>query len=223
MQCVEKSKEHYLKQELYALIQSGPEIFDFLQNGSLDGIWYWDLENPDEEWMSDRFWTVLGYTPEEKPHKASAWQDMIDPEDLLIASENLRRHAADPDYPYDQVVRYRHKEGHMVWVRCRGLAIRDENGVPRRMLGAHTDLTSLMRVEQSLVIANEKLRLRNDELQQFAYAASHDIRAPIRSLNSMLEVMQEDHSGQLDEAGRHILRLALKASRRVESLTKAVL
>ena len=52
--------EHYLKSELYALVQSAPEIFDFLQSGTLDGMWYWDLDNPENEWMSPRFWEVFG-------------------------------------------------------------------------------------------------------------------------------------------------------------------
>ena len=37
--------EHYLKRELYELVKSDPSIFEFLQAGSLDGIWYWDLDS----------------------------------------------------------------------------------------------------------------------------------------------------------------------------------
>ena len=36
--------EHYLKTELYALVRKDSAIFEFLQSGSLDGIWYWDLD-----------------------------------------------------------------------------------------------------------------------------------------------------------------------------------
>jgi len=39
--------EHYLRDELYSLVRSDPLIFEFLQAGSLDGVWYWDLERPD--------------------------------------------------------------------------------------------------------------------------------------------------------------------------------
>jgi len=35
--------ENYLKRELYKLIKKDAVIFDFIQSGSLDGIWYWDL------------------------------------------------------------------------------------------------------------------------------------------------------------------------------------
>lgn len=136
-------KEHYLKQELDAKIHSDPSIFEFLEESSLDGVWYWDLEKPENEWMSPKFWEILGYNPLEHEHLASEWQSIINQEDLQIALENFNKHCADPGYPYDQVVRYRHKDGSIVWIRCRGLAIRDSSGKPIRMLGAHVDLTQL--------------------------------------------------------------------------------
>ncbi len=136
-------QEHYLKNELYALIKQDDSIFDFLQSGSLDGIWYWNLEKQTEEWMSPSFWELLGFDPARKKHLASEWQHLIFPEDLLVATENFNKHCADANHPYDQVVRYRHKDGSTVWVRCRGIAIRDKTGKPIRMLGAHTDLTAI--------------------------------------------------------------------------------
>lgn len=142
-------ERHYLKDELYALARE-PEIFEFIQAGSLDGIFYWDLENPEHEWMSPRFWEVFGYDPDEKEYLASEWQEMIDPDDLRVALDNFEKHCADPEHPYDQVVRYQHKDGSTVWVRCRGMAIRDETGKPTRFLGAHTDVTALKQAEQDI-------------------------------------------------------------------------
>jgi PAS domain S-box-containing protein len=125
-------ESHYLKKELYEQIQKDVSVFEFLQNGSLDGIWYWDLENPENEWMSDRFWTILGYDPAEKKHLASEWQGLIHPDDLQVAFSNFKKHCEDPNHPYDQVVRYQHKDGSTVWIRCRGIAIRDTTGKPIR-------------------------------------------------------------------------------------------
>ena len=143
----------YLKDELYKLVQSDISIFEFIQEGSLDGIWYWDLENPENEWMSPRFWEVMGYNPSEMKHLASEWQDIINQHDLQVAVENFSKHLEDPNHPYDQIVRYKHKDGSTVWIRCRGIAIRDKNNKPIRMLGAHNDLTTVMRAEHEL---NEK-------------------------------------------------------------------
>ncbi|PKV49641.1 PAS domain S-box-containing protein [Aquimarina sp. MAR_2010_214] len=149
-QDVENVEENYLKEELYALIKKDDYIFDFIQKSSLDGLWFWDLDNPENEWMNSKFWTTLGYDPDEMPHSASAWQDIINKEDLEVVFLNFTKHCKDPLHPYDQIVRYKHKLGHTVWVHCRGLAIRDRNGKPVRMLGAHTDITKLKKVEIQL-------------------------------------------------------------------------
>ena len=136
-----KKDDNYLKKELYELIKKDESIFDFIQLSSLDGLWYWDIENPENEWMNARFWETLGYNPDEMPHLSSAWQSIINPEDLQVALENFNKHVENPNHPYDQIVRYTLKNGSVVWIRCRGLAIRDANGKVIRMLGAHHDIT----------------------------------------------------------------------------------
>ena len=151
--------DHYLKRELDARLRDDPAIFAFIESASLDGLWYWDLERPEEEWMSQKFWRTLGYDPAEMPHKASAWMDLIHPDDLALARENVARHLADPSVPYDQLVRYRHADGHEVTVRCRGIALRDADGTPTRLLGAHNDVTAMRRVERLLSETNHAARV----------------------------------------------------------------
>ena len=51
---------HYLKRELDDLVRSSFNTIKFLDGGSLDGLWYWDLENPEHEWISPKFWEVFG-------------------------------------------------------------------------------------------------------------------------------------------------------------------
>ena len=182
--------DHYLKSELYALVESDPAIFEFLQAGSLDGIWYWDVTDPAQEWMSPKFKEVFGYSDDDIPDTSQWWQDNIHPGDLQVALDNFGAHLEDASHPYDQIVRYRHRDGSTVWVRCRGLAIRDENGRPQRMLGAHTNVTSLME-------ANELVERSNEQWRQFAAAVSHDIRTPIRHMLGAAEILEEE-LGPLD-------------------------
>src|SRR6056297_1790737 len=151
-------KENYLKEELHKMIQTEQMVFDFIQESSLDGLWYWDLENMENEWMNAKFWTTLGYDPEVMPHQSSAWQSIINHDDLKLATENFKKHMENPDYPYDQVVRYRHKNGSTVWIRCRGLIIRDKKGQPIRMIGAHQDITFLKEKERELVEERQRLK-----------------------------------------------------------------
>ncbi|WP_084202242.1 sensor domain-containing diguanylate cyclase [Aeromonas fluvialis] len=141
-------REHYLKKELYELIKSDDSIFDFIQKASLDGIWYWNLEKTNDEWMSPEFWQVLGYEHETMPHSPDSWQSIINQDDLKIAIDNFNKHIEDEKHPYDQIVRYKHKDGSTVWIHCRGIAIRNSNGKPIRMLGAHNDITRVKILEE---------------------------------------------------------------------------
>ncbi|MEM6708381.1 MAG: PAS domain-containing protein [Pseudomonadota bacterium] len=140
---------HYLERELEELLRSDSSVWKFLRESSLDGVWYWDLENPEHEYMSPEFWRLFGVDPGTKAHRAEEWQDMIFAEDLETARQNLDRHLQEPDHAYDQVVRYRCDDGSTAWVRCRGMAIRNAAGKPIRLLGAHNDLTRLKIEEQA--------------------------------------------------------------------------
>ncbi|WP_299895374.1 PAS domain-containing sensor histidine kinase [uncultured Aquimarina sp.] len=146
----DSNRDHYLKEELYGLIKTDSYIFDFIQEAALDGIWFWDLLDPDNVWMNPRYWTLFGYDPATKPHKTDAWQEIVFKEDLKNIYANFTAHAEDPSVPYDQIVRFKHKLGHTVWVRCRGVMLRDDQGKPIKMLGAHTDITNIKEKEEEL-------------------------------------------------------------------------
>ena len=199
---------HYLQKELYQRVQSSPSVFDFILQASLDGVWYWDLEHPEHEWMNEDFWRLLGYDPAEKQHLASEWQDLIHPDDLASAQANLEKHLADPAYPYDQVVRYQHQSGATVWVRCRGLAIRDASGRPIRMLGAHNDLTALKRSEQ-------KLKQAEQFKSQFLANISHELMTPLNGILGMTQLAQSEssasalqsHLGHIMDSGQHLMTM----------------
>lgn len=63
---------NYLKKELYIFVKKESRIFEFIQKAALDGMWYWDLENQSNEWLSPEFWKTLGYDYMNKIHSPSA-------------------------------------------------------------------------------------------------------------------------------------------------------
>ncbi|MCG9761724.1 PAS domain-containing protein, partial [Pseudoalteromonas sp. Isolate6] len=178
-----------LENELYHKVMTNRHIFNFIQESSLDGLWYWNLEQPEEEWMSPKFWTTLGYDPSTKQHYSSEWQDIINQDDLKSALENFDKHLEDQSYPYDQIVRYRHALGHTVWIRCRGLIIRDDNDKPIRMIGAHTDVTELKLNEQKAIDA---LSARDN----FFARMSHEIRTPLFGILGVAESLLADTANE---------------------------
>jgi len=164
---------NYLQKELYELIQKDTSVFEFIQKNLFDGIWYWDLENPENEWMNERYWTTLGYNPLEMPHKVSSWKELIFEEDLAQVTDNFNAHLKDQKHPYDQIVRFRHKSGSIIWIRCFGKIIKYKNGKPYRMLGAHIDVTLQKQTEIELEKAKE-LAEENERRWKFALECSTD-------------------------------------------------
>lgn len=132
---------NYLKTELYTHIKRDEAIFDFILSSSLDGLWYWDLETPQNEWMNPAFWGTLGYRPEEVQHIPKAWQKFIFPEDLKKVKEIIYTNLHNPHFEYAQEVRYHHKNGEILWLVCKGRFICNEAGKPIRMIGGHINIS----------------------------------------------------------------------------------
>jgi len=202
-------KMNYLHQELIQKLQEDQRIFDFLCEGSLDGVWYWDLTDNENEWMSPEFWKTLGYDPNTREHKASEWQDLIFAEDLETANILMQESINNPDRPcYQQVVRYHHADGGTVYIRCRGYVVRDNDGNPIRILGAHNDLTK----EYQL---NNRLQRQCDDLKQLAYSISHDLRAPLRAICGYLGFLESSLQSPEDQ---EIYKKIIASSERLSGL-----
>lgn len=63
----------------------------------------------------------------------------------------------------------------------------------------------------------------NSELKDFAYIVSHDLKAPLRSINSIAEWLSADYAEQLDEGGKEMLNLLGNRVMRMHSLIEGVL
>lgn len=216
-------KTHYLKTELYEKNRQSDELFDFIQQTSLDGLWYWDMQQPEQEWMSERFWQTLGYDPAEMPHCADVWQRLVDPDDLALVRKAIAKHLENPDEAFDQILRYRHKNGSTVWIRCRGVVIRDADGTPIRMLGTHNDVTQMKQTELSLREQHEALQASNAELEQFAYVTSHDLRQPLRMIKSYLQMLERRLGPELSEENRQMLDFAVDGAMRLDEMMVSLL
>jgi light-regulated signal transduction histidine kinase (bacteriophytochrome) len=63
-----------------------------------------------------------------------------------------------------------------------------------------------------------ELLAANQELDAFAYSVSHDLRAPLRSIDGFSHVLLEDHAARLDDAGRDALQRVRAATQRMGTL-----
>jgi signal transduction histidine kinase len=72
--------------------------------------------------------------------------------------------------------------------------------------------------QQSLQLAMDMLQQKNNELEQFTYMASHDMKEPLRMVNSFMGLVKEKYGNQLDEKAHTYIDFALDGGKRMQQL-----
>jgi PAS domain S-box-containing protein len=85
------------------------------------------------------------------------------------------------------------------------------------------DVSHRKQVEGDLLSLNAQLEAANRELEAFSYSVSHDLRAPLRSIDSFSAILLEDCTDQLDERARDYLNRVRAACQRMSTLIDAML
>lgn len=70
---------------------------------------------------------------------------------------------------------------------------------------------------------NQQLQQSNEELGQLAYAASHDLREPLRTIASYLQLLQRRYGDRLDDTGQEFLGYAVQGASRLQDLLSDLL
>lgn len=134
---------------------------------------------------------------------------------------------------YDLELQLHMPDGRRKWVRALGQAVR-ENGRTVRLEGITQDVTDRRaaeeavhelnaQLEQRVADRTAQLRAANAELDSFAYAVSHDLRAPLRAMSGFSEALIEDYGPQLDNTARSYLDQISLASRHMGELIDGLL
>ena len=132
--------------------------FEYAISGSGDGLWDWDLVTNDV-YFSPKWKEMLGYSDEELPNDFTSWETRVHPDDIEMATNAIHASHVSADVEYNILHRMRHKDGSWVWIMDRGQTIFDANNKAVRMVGFHTDITTVK--EQELKIEELSRLLRN--------------------------------------------------------------
>ena len=85
---------------------------------------------------------------------------------------------------------------------------------------AHLELQEYAQgLESKVHQRTEMLNERNAEMQDFCYSIAHDLRAPLRSIQAMSQVVLEDYDSVLDSTGKSYLSRIVQAGRQLDQLT----
>ncbi|MBO0948881.1 PAS domain-containing sensor histidine kinase [Fibrella forsythiae] len=151
------------------------------------------------------------------------WQMVIHPDDLAH-SMALYRQALTSGQDYVAENRYRRADGMYRWHLNRALPLRDELGQITKWVGTATDIHEQKQQEaelerqvaartQQLNASIQDLQRSNDNLQQFAYIASHDLQEPLRKIQAFSTLLSTGYADQLGEGTDYLTRMQAAASR----------
>jgi len=149
-----------------------------------------------------------------------------------LIAEAVRR-VVEERVPYDLELELVSATGAHKWVRTIGEPVVEGDRVVK-VQGALQDVTERKALEQELQRMNAtlerrveertgELRAANGELESFAYAVSHDLRAPLRAMDGFSKALLEDYGETLPAEGRSFLDQIGLASRRMAGLIDGLL
>lgn len=222
-QANQKMKQrHYLEAELEKLFQTDRALWHFIQDSSLAGVLYFDLEVPDQEWMSAEFWRAVGIDASARP-LGNDWRTIIFGEDLHRVTTSMEASIVDPAKAYDETARYHHMDGSTVWLRCKGKILNDASGQPSRMFAVYTDVTAEKKAEQNAAENARALEASHQELRTFSYSMSHDMKAPANTMGLLIAELVESNRDKLDDDALELLSMCTVTIDRMKNLVEYVL
>jgi PAS domain S-box-containing protein len=119
--------------------------------------------------------------------------------------------------------RYFGKDGRIILGESNVVVVNDSDGKPAFVIVFITDLTELKANEERLVEYAVRLEDSNKELEEFVYAASHDLREPLRTITSYVQLMSRRYNDKFDEEGHTFMQFIVKGAQRMNNLILALL
>jgi PAS domain S-box-containing protein len=163
---------------------------------------------------------IFGYTAEEivgKPVATLAIPERV--EEIPNILDRIRRGERVDHY----ITKRRTKDGRVLTISLTVSPIRDSTG---KIIGASKvarDITERERAEQMLLAANNALRRANADLEQFAYAAAHDLKEPLRMVTVYSQMLNKAFGHVLGGDGQKFLAYSIQGAQRMDALVQSLL
>jgi two-component system sensor kinase FixL len=165
---------------------------------------------------------VTGYTPDELNANPQLWLDIVHSEDIEVVREQVSRCLSGQDCrPVDhRIIR---KDGAIRWARRTLVPQFNQEGKIVSYDGLMQDITELKIAEQVQIQLLGELELATEELKDFAYVASHDLKAPLRGISSLANWISDDCGDKLGKEGKEHIKLLMGRVKRMYNLIDGVL
>lgn len=223
-----------LKKNEFALITSN-DRFEKSTAATNDAIWDWDLEKK-SLYRGEGFYKLFGYKSPNYTYNSNASilsliKSRVRPDEANEVINSLTEAINNPNQEnWKKEYWYIKADENYAYIANNGVIIRDEKGKAIRIVGALQDLTKRKEQEDALRVLNKKLQVQtkellksNQELEQFAYIASHDLQEPLRMVTSFLTQLEKKYYNELDDKGKQYIEFAVDGAHRMRNIILDIL
>ncbi len=165
-------------------------------------------------WYNERWFQYTGASLQEA--RGWGWQKWHHPEHVERVSARMRQSFENGDEWVDTFP-LRGRDGQFRWFLGRAMPIFDPSGKVVRWFGTHTDITDQKQ-------AQAELQRSNEDLQQFAYIASHDLQEPLRNVCIYTQMLARSFiNGDLTPQRATYIDIVTSGAKRMEALISDLL
>ena len=166
------------------------------------------------DYYNERWYQLTGFERGTGGNKS--WEPVLHPDDLQPCYQNWYA-SVQTGQPFQTQLRFFDRRTMAYrWHLVRALPVRDGEGQIAKWFGTSTDIDDQKQTE-------EALRRSNQDLEQFAYAASHDLQEPLRMVATYTQMLARKYSGHIDEGADQFITYAVEGAQRMGNLLDGLL
>ena len=204
------------------------------------GLWAWDLVS-NTVYYSPQWKRQLGYAENEISNVFDEWRSRLHPDDRERVMRTIDTFLKSSSVDHQVEFRLRHRDGTYRWILSQTTLLRGVDNRPLSMVGSQIDITRQKEAELTQQASSERHRERAGELEErvsertrqlqeayqqlesFAYAVAHDLKAPLRAMNGFSALLLESKAVQWPAQERGYAERIRAGSERMSTLIEGLL